>query len=56
MDKNKLIKNYLDYLDFKKSENYDEKYKFDFFENNQIDFLDYIDDFEEKFKEIKKNS
>ncbi len=44
------------YLRFQKSEEYDEKYKFDFFENNQVNFLDYVDDFEEKFKEIRKKS
>jgi len=56
IDVKELNSKYSEYLEFKKSEEYDEDYKFDFFSNNQINFLDYIDNFEEKFKEIKKKS
>jgi len=48
MDLNILKEEFKKYLEFKKSENYDEKYKFDFFNNNQIDFsksINFVDDF-----------
>lgn len=48
MDLNILKEEFKKYLEFKKSKNYDEKYKFDFFNNNKIDFsksTNFVDDF-----------
>jgi len=56
METQKLQERIQNYLNFINSSEYDEQYKFEFFQNNQINFLDYIDNFEEKFKEIRKKA
>ncbi len=48
LDIQKLVRYYKEYIELKKTDNYDELYKFDFFKNNQIDFSkseDFIKDF-----------
>ena len=55
MDKNKLEEKINQYLDFRKSDKYDEQYKFELFKNNKIDFTK-IDNFETIFKNVRKQA
>ncbi|MBS9775313.1 AAA family ATPase [Candidatus Gracilibacteria bacterium] len=55
LDTEKLQQKYRDYLKFKESEDYDEEYKFDFFQNNTID-LSKTENFVEDFKTLRKNA